>query len=315
TLKSANFCPASQSDVSVYKNLLFVSSESESGRLDCGPQGVEASVSSERIRGIRIFDVTDIANPKYVANVQTCRGSHTHTVLADPQDPDNVYVYISGSYTVRAPRELAGCSSLAPSKDPNSALFRIEVIKVPLAHPEKAAIVSSPRIFNNLTKPVIHGPTADEKAALDQARAQGRFIADIDGETHILSDRFIKPILDTVVKARGGSAPTAADSASLRRGLQGIVNTMFGIGDDDPNAGPTQCHDITVYPSIGYAGGACEGYGLLLDIHDPAHPARVDAAADSNFSYWHSATFNNDGTKVLFSDEWGGGGAPKCRST
>ncbi|HEV8447285.1 MAG TPA: hypothetical protein VGQ44_10705 [Gemmatimonadaceae bacterium] len=314
-LKTAFFCPASQSDVSVYKNLLFVSAEAETARLDCGGQGVEASVSSERIRGIRIFDITDIANPKYIANVQTCRGSHTHTVLADPKDPDNVYVYISGSAGPRDPKELAGCSNLSPSKDPNSPLFRIEVIKVPLAHPEKAAIVSSPRIFNDLTKPAIHGPTAADKAELDQARAQGRFVVDIEGETHVLSDRFVKPILDSVVKARGGSAPTAADSATLRRELPGIIKVMFGITDDDPNAGPTQCHDITVYPSIGYAGGACEGYGLLLDIHDPAHPVRIDAAADSNFSYWHSATFSNDGTKVLFSDEWGGGGAPKCRST
>jgi hypothetical protein len=315
TLKTAYFCPASQSDVSVYKNLLFVSAEAETARLDCGEQGVDASVSPERIRGIRIFDITDIANPKYIANVQTCRGSHTHTVLADPKDPDDVYVYISGSSPPRDARELAGCSNLSPSKDPNSPLFRIEVIKVPLAHPEKAAIVSSPRIFNDLTKPTIHGPTAADKAEIAEARAQGRFVADIEGETHILSDRFIKPLLDSLVKARGGSAPTAADSSKLQRELPGIIKTMFGLTDEDSNAGPTQCHDITVYPAIGYAGGACEGYGLLLDIHDPAHPSRVDAAADSNFSYWHSATFSNDGSKVLFSDEWGGGGAPKCRAT
>jgi hypothetical protein len=316
TLKTAYFCPASQSDVSVYKNLLFVSAEAETARLDCGAQGVSAAVSSERIRGIRIFDISDIANPKYIANVQTCRGSHTHTVLADPKDPDNIYVYVSGSYTVRDPHELSGCSNLSPSKDPNSALFRIEVIKVPLAHPEKAAIVSSPRIFNDLTKPAVHGPTEAERAEIEDARTHGRFVADIEGETHILSDRFINPILDRLVKERGGTGPaTAADSAKLRRDLPSIINEMFGLNGENPNAGPTQCHDITVYPSIGYAGGACEGYGLLLDIHDPSHPTRVDAAADSNFSYWHSATFSNDGSKVLFSDEWGGGGAPKCRST
>jgi hypothetical protein len=315
TLKTAYFCPASQSDVSVYKNLLFVSAEAETARLDCGAQGVETSVSRERIRGIRIFDITDIAHPKYIANVQTCRGSHTHTVLADPKDPDNIYVYISGSYTVRDPRELSGCSNLAPSRDPNSSLFRIEVIKVPLAHPEKAAIVSSPRIFNDLTKPTVHGPSDADKADIADARAHGKFVADFEGETHILSDRFIKPLLDSVVKSHSGSTPSAADSANLQRALPAIITAMFGLDNGDANAGPTQCHDITVYPSIGYAGGACEGYGLLLDIHDPVRPTRIDAAADSNFSYWHSATFSNDGTKVLFSDEWGGGGAPKCRST
>jgi hypothetical protein len=70
-----------------------------------------------------------------------------------------------------------------------------------------------------------------------------------------------------------------------------------------------------VYPAIGLAGGACEGYGMLLDIRDPANPVRIAAVADSNFSYWHSATFSNDGSKVLFSDEWGGGGGAKCRAT
>ena len=257
TLKTSYFCPASQSDVSVYKNLLFVSGEGNSGRLDCGAEGVKDTVSHDRLRGLRIFDITDISNPKYVGNVQTCRGSHTHTVLYDPKDPENVYVYISGSAGVRSPSELPGCVKATPDKDPNSALFRIEVVKVPLAHPEQAAIVSSPRIFNDLSAPARHG-----ESALDIAEAQ-----------------------------------KAAAAAS------------------GPRPGPTQCHDITVYPAIGLAGGACEGYGFLLDIRDPAHPVRIAAAADSNFSYWHSATFNNDGTKVLFSDEWGGGGQPKCRIT
>ncbi|HXW97471.1 MAG TPA: hypothetical protein VEI47_07805, partial [Gemmatimonadales bacterium] len=148
TLKTAYLCPASQSDVSVYKNLLFVSGEGLGGRVDCGTGGVPDSVSKDRLRGIRIFDITDIANPKYLTNVQTCRGSHTHTVVTDPKDPDDVYIYVSGSAPVRSPTELTGCSSLEPDQDPNSALFRIEVIKVPLAHPEQAAIVSSPRIFN-----------------------------------------------------------------------------------------------------------------------------------------------------------------------
>jgi hypothetical protein len=119
---------------------LFVSGEDLTARIDCGAQGVQDTVSKDRLRGIRIFDISDIANPRNVGNVQTCRGSHTHSLLVDPKDPANVYVYISGSAGVRSPNELPGCVNLSPDKDPNSALFRIEVIKVPLAHPEQAAV-------------------------------------------------------------------------------------------------------------------------------------------------------------------------------
>jgi hypothetical protein len=321
TLKTAYLCPASQSDVSVYKNLLFVSGEGNSGRLDCGTQGVKDTVSHDRLRGIRIFDITDISNPKYVGNVQTCRGSHTHTLLVNPSDPNNVYVYISGSAGVRSPSELPGCVRLTPDKDPNSALFRIEVIKVPLAHPEQAAIVSSPRIFNDLTAPARHGESAqdvaEQRAAAAAARAKGGYTGVIFGAERVLPPQFVNPQLDSIVKARGGTgAPTAADSAALRAALPGIIAKLTGEAPGSgPRPGPTQCHDITVYPAVGLAGGACEGYGFLLDIRDPAHPVRVGAVADSNFSYWHSATFNNDGTKVLFSDEWGSGGQPKCRVT
>src|SRR5439155_14488639 len=143
-------CRGSQSDVSVYKSLIFVSGEAPTGRLDCGLQGVEDSVSLERLRGIRIFDATDLAHPKYIANVQTCRGSHTHTVVEDPKDNANIYVYISGSANVRSPRELPGCSDLAPSEDPNSELFKIEVIQIPLAHPEQSHVVSKPGILADL---------------------------------------------------------------------------------------------------------------------------------------------------------------------
>jgi len=199
SLKTAYFCPASQSDVSVYKNLLFVSGEGLTGRLDCGGEGVKDTVSKERLRGLRIFDITDIANPKNVGNVQTCRGSHTHTVVVDPKDPENVYVYISGSSQVRSEKELPGCVAVAPSKDPNSALFRIEVIKVPLAHPDQAAIVSSPRIFNDLIKPKSHGASqqdsiAEAKAAAD-ARAHGGYTAMVFGEEMILPPTFTDGLL------------------------------------------------------------------------------------------------------------------------
>jgi hypothetical protein len=317
-LAKGYFCPASQSDVSVYGNLLFVSGEGLSGRIDCGGQGVEDSVSSDRLRGLRIFDISDIDNPVNVGNVQTCRGSHTHTVVVDPDDQENVYVYISGSSRVRSPSELAGCSELMPDEDPNSALFRIEVIKVPVAHPEQAAIVSSPRIFDDLAPVTEHGESeadiAEREAELAEARATGGYIVTIEGREQALSPRWLEPMLAEIVKARGDSgAPTAADSAALHEQLPSMIAQM--MGPDRPPTGPTQCHDITVYPAIGLAGGACGGYGLLLDISDPAHPVRVAAVADTNFSYWHSATFNNDGTKLLFSDEWGGGGGAKCRAT
>ena len=325
TLTTAYLCPASQSDVSVYGNLLFVSSEGNAGRIDYGAQGVPDTVSSERIRGIRIFDATDIANPKYLANVQTCRGSHTHTVVNDPKDKENVYIYVSGSAGVRSPTELPGCLN-GPIDDPKSARFRIEVIKVPLAHPERAAIVSSPRIFNDLTAPPTHGEASADAAAnakaVAAAKASGGFVVTFNGSEQVLPAQFTKPMLDSIVKARGGSgAPTGADSAALRAGLPAMIAAMTGQpapgrgGARPAPSGPNQCHDITVYPEMGLAGGACGGYGLLLDISDVAHPMRVAAAADSNFSYWHSATFSNDGSKLLFSDEWGGGGAPRCRAT
>ncbi len=302
-------CPASQSDVSVYENLLFVSGEGLGGRLDCGVEGVDAAVSQDRLRGIRIFDITDIRNPRYISNVQTCRGSHTHTVLEDPDDDENVYVYVSGSAPVRPSEELPGCVNAMPDDDPNSALFRIEVIRVPLDDPAAAEIVSSPRIFDDLVAPPTHGPSPADLEELERARARGAFIVEIMGEEMIMPDGSIQALLGQIVEARGGTgAPTAADSAALREILPSLVQQPGGDGE-----GPTQCHDITVYPAIDMAGGACEGYGLLLDISDPVNPVRIDAVADSNFSYWHSATFNNDGSKVLFTDEWGGGGAPKCR--
>ncbi len=321
-LATGYVCPASQSDVSVYKNLLFVSGEGLSGRIDCGTQGVKDTVSTDRLRGLRIFDITDIKNPKNVGNVQTCRGSHTHSVLVDPKDKDNVYVYISGSAGVRSPSELPGCSRLTPDKDPNSALFRIEVIKVPLANPGQAAIVSSPRIFNDLVAPPRHGEAPEDKARAEKriadAKARGAFVAKVQDQDIIVPSQVTGQLLDSIVKARGGSgAPTAADSATLRGAMQGIVDAYVKAqgGDGGERHGPTQCHDITLYPAIGLAGGACEGYGFLLDIRDPANPVRIGAVSDSNFSYWHSATFNNDGSKILFSDEWGGGGQPKCRAT
>ncbi len=265
TLKIGYLCPASQSDVSVYRNLLFVSGEGTGGRLDCGTQGVHDSVSAERLRGIRIFDVSDIANPKYLANVQTCRGSHTHTVVIDPHDTANVYIYVSGSAPVRSPNELPGCVKAPPDSNPSSALFRIEVIKVPLAAPQQAAIVSSPRIFDSLTEAPRHAEAPEDIAAAAQAaaaaRARGGFTASVSGLEYVLPPQFIGPMLDSVVRARQGTgAPTGADSTALRAAIQGIVDALVGATPPGTKNG--------------------------------ARPA-----------------------KLLFSDEWGGGGAPKCRAT
>jgi hypothetical protein len=265
-LVTSMVCPGGQGDVSVYKNLLFMSVEMPNGRLDCGTQGFppepppaaghekerrRPAAQKDRFRGVRIFDISDIKSPKQVAAVQTCRGSHTHTLVVDPNDKDNVYIYVSGTSFVRQAEELAGCSGETPDKDPNTALFRIDVIKVPVAAPQDAKVVSSPRVFidprtgalNGLSNGGSHGKDAEEKK------------------------------------------PTDTD----------------------------QCHDITVYSAIGLAAGACSGNGILLDIKDPVHPKRVDAVNDPNYSYWHSASFSNDGKKVVFTDEWGGGLGARCR--
>jgi hypothetical protein len=265
-------CPGGQGDVSVYKNLLFMSVEMPNGRLDCGVQGFPPQppqpeqpapapgkkkehpvpvAQKDRFRGVRIFDISDIKNPRQVAAVQTCRGSHTHTLVLDPNDKDNVYIYVSGTSFVRRPEELAGCSGEDPDKDPNTALFRIEVIQVPLAAPQEAKIVSSPRLFINAQTGMMNGLN--------------------NGGTH----------------DKGKEKP------------------------EDTN----QCHDITVYSALGLAAGACSGNGILLDIKDPVHPKRVDAVNDPNYAYWHSASFSNDGTKVVFTDEWGGGLGARCRPT
>jgi hypothetical protein len=265
-LVTSMVCPGGQGDVSVYKNLMFMSVEMPNGRLDCGTQGFPPEppppaghekerrppvAQADRFRGVRIFDISDIKNPKQMAAVQTCRGSHTHTLVVDPNDKDNVYIYVSGTSFVRQAEELAGCSGEAPDKDPNTALFRIEVIKVPVAAPREAKVVASPRVFIDPRTGALNGLS--------------------NGGSHGKNDEETKP--------------------------------------SDSN----QCHDITVYSAIGLAAGACSGNGILLDIKDPVHPKRLDAVNDPNYSYWHSASFSNDGTKVVFTDEWGGGLGARCR--
>jgi hypothetical protein len=282
-LRTSLLCPGGQGDVSVYGHLLFMSAEATNGRTDCGTQGIPlpagyvpppppppaptadgaapapgggrgramAPPSPDRFRGVRIFDISDIGKPQQVAAVQSCRGSHTHTLVIDPKDKQNVYIYISGTGGVRQEEELAGCSGGDPDKNPGTALFRIDIIKVPLAHPEQAKIVNSPRIFADVKTGALNGLW------------------------------------------KGGN---------------------HGDGTQTTSA-TNQCHDITVFAATSLAAGACSGNGILLDIKDVVHPVRIDAVGDPNYAFWHSANFSNDGTKVLFTDEWGGGGQPRCRST
>jgi hypothetical protein len=315
SLASSVVCPASQNDVSVHGNLLFVSTEGFDGRTDCGTRAFTAadSVSPLRHRGVRIFDISDIRHPKLVKNVQTCRGSHTHTVVESTRDRENIYVYVSGSFVVRSPNELAGCERRADVA--NTSLMQIEIIRVPLANPGAAEIVRGARIFAGLGAPPQHGPapedTLGQGARVAAARAEGAFVFRSGEGEHVLDHGFARYFLDSLASTRGRTQATAEDSAYLRANIQAFMEP-YGAA---PPRGPDQCHDITVYPALGLAAGACEGYGLLLDISDPVTPRRIDAVADANFSYWHAATFNNDGTKVLFTDEWGGGVVAKCRAT
>ena len=261
TLRSSFVCPGGQGDVSVYGDLLFMSVEETRGRIDCGTQGAPGAVNPERFRGVRIFDISDIDAPVQLPGVQTCRGSHTHSIVTDPNDSENIYIYNSGTSGVRSPLELAGCENAnANTQQPvttgNPTQWRIDVIKVPLAAPETASIVSQPRIFT-------------------------------DAETGAFN--------------------------GLQNTLPGTAHPSGTAYSPLPNT--NTCHDITSFPARELVAGACQGNGILLDTSDPVNPVRLDAVSDPNFSYWHSASFSNDGTKVLFTDEWGGGTSARCRST
>lgn len=246
---SSIVCPGGQGDVSIVGDLLIMSVEQTRGRIDCGLQGVTEDVSTDRFRGIRIFDISNLARPVQVGAVQTCRGSHTHSVVSGPGDDGRLIVYVSGTSTVREEEELPGCYDETPG-DERTALFRIDVIEIPVDDPAKARIVASPAVF-------------------------------ADPESGALAGLW-----------RGGDH-----------------------GDETQETEVTdQCHDITVFPELNIAAGACSGNGILFDISDPYAPKRIDEVVDTGFAYWHSATFNNDGSKVLFTDEWGGGTRPRCRA-
>ncbi len=245
SLLSSIVCPGGQGDVSIVGELLIMSVEQTRGRLDCGLQGVSEDVSEQRFRGLRIFDISDLTRPKQVGAVQTCRGSHTHSIVS--ANDRKIVVYNSGTSTVRSDQELKGCIGEEVA-DERTALFRIDVIEIPVENPAQAKIVSSPAVFSD-----------------DEGRVAGLWLGGDHGE--------------------------------------GTQTTR-----------PTdECHDITVFPTLDLAAGACSGNGILLDISNPKKPKRIDEVTDDGFAYWHSATFNNDGDKVIFTDEWGGGTQPRCR--
>jgi hypothetical protein len=249
-LVTSYLCPGSQNDVSVFGDLLFLSVEQTTARVDC-----TTNPASTVFRGVRIFDISDVTAPQLLANVQTCRGSHTHTLVEDLDDPENLYVYVSGTASVRPATQLASCNAGdATTVDPSR--WRIDVIQVPLAAPETAAVIGNPRLFADPATGAVNGLQNTPPAP-----------------THPSGENW------------------------------------------SPRPETDACHDITAYPEIGLAAGACEGNGLLIDISDPANPTRVAEVSDPNFAYWHSATINNDGTKALFTDEWGGGVGAKCRAT
>lgn len=248
-LFSSVVCPGGQGDVSIIGDLLIMSVEQTRGRVDCGLEGISEDVSEERFRGLRIFDISNLAEPKQVGQVQTCRGSHTHSIVSGPDEDGNIIVYNSGTAEVRDGEELEGCIGAIPG-DQRTALFRIDVIEIPVDSPIEARVIDSAAVF------------ADE-------------------ETGNLSGLW-----------QGGDH-----------------------GEDTQYTGQTNhCHDITVFPEANLAAGACSGNGIIFDISDPRKPTRLDVVTDPGFAYWHSATFNNDGTKVLFTDEWGGGARPRCRA-
>ena len=248
-LISSVVCPGGQGDVSIVGNILIMSVEQIRSRIDCGLEGVGRDASPERFRGIRIFDISDLTNPKQVGVVQTCRGSHTHSVVSTSINAGKIIVYNSGTASVRDEEEMEGCIGSIPG-DERTALFRIDIIEIPIEDPSKSRIVSSPAVF-------------------------------ADPDTGALGGLWV-----------GGDH-----------------------GDDTQDTKRTdQCHDITVFPSANLAAGACSGNGILFDITDPYNPKRLDVVTDIGFAYWHSATFNNDGTKVIFTDEWGGGGRARCRA-
>ena len=110
-------CITSQGDPSIIGHLLFVSAEGGGNRNDCAKGGVQDP--KDHMAGVRIYDVSNPKAPKLVKNVQTCKGSHTHTVIPSPTDKGVVYIYVSGNQGARPETELAGCNNGTDPADAN----------------------------------------------------------------------------------------------------------------------------------------------------------------------------------------------------
>ena len=249
-------CITSQGDPSIWGNLLFVSAEGAGNRNDCAKGGV--TNEQDHMAGVRIYDVSNPRAPRFVKNVQTCKGSHTHTLVPHPSDANIMYVYVSGNQGARPASELAGCKNGPDPADESNSLYRLDVIKVDRRNPQAADVVTGARIFTGL-----------------------------------------------------GPAPSRGGRARPPRGFSGADSAEMAAY---AMAGPRNCHDVTAYPAMGLLAGACASYGLLVDISEPEKPRRLDAVADTMFSLWHTAVFSNDGKKVVFTDEWGGGTSPNCQA-
>ena len=257
-------CITSQGDPSIIGTLLFVSAEGAGNRNDCGKGGVQDP--KEHMAGVRIFDVSNPTAPKLIKNVQTCKGSHTHTVVPSPTDPNILYIYVSGQGAARPDSELVGCKNGTDPADPTNSLYQLDIIKVPLDHPEQAAVIPGARIFTDLDA----APECKTLCAPANTR---------------------RP-------PRGGAPGDSANRAAVP------VRT-----------GPRNCHDVTAYPALHLLAAACSSHSIIVDISNPEKPVRLSAVTDTNnFQGRHTAGFSNDGSKIIMTDEWGGGTGPMCQA-
>ena len=259
---SAVECITSQGDPTIVGNLLFLSAEGAGNRNDCGKGGVQDP--KDHMAGVRIFDVSNPRAPRFVKNVQTCKGSHTHTLVPSPTDPKIIYLYVSGGQAARPETELPGCKNGTDAADPTNSLYMLDVIKVPLDNPERAEVIPGARVFTGLE------PTPE-----------CRTLCAPEGTRRV--------------------RPQAAGDSS--RPLVAPART-----------GPRNCHDVTAYPALNLLAAACQTHSILVDISNPEKPVRKSFLTDTNnFQGRHTAAFSNDGSKIIMTEEWGGGTSPMCQ--
>ena len=277
-LASVVECITSQGDPSIVGNLLFVSAEGAGNRNDCSKGGVQDP--KDHMTGVRIYDVSNPKAPKLIKNVQTCKGSHTHTLIPSPTNPKIVYIYVSGQQGARPETELAGCKNGDDPADPTNSLYQLDIIKVPLDHPEQAAVIPGARIFTGLEGSpdcITFCAPADTRRPAGGRGGRGG-------------------------GGRGGRGAAPGDSANP-------------VPARPLHTGPRNCHDVTAYPAMHLLAAACSSHAIMVDISNPEKPVRLTAITDTNnFQSRHTAGFSNDGKKTLWTDEWGGGTGPMCQA-